>query len=86
MSDCSNDNIVNCESNFACKRLSLSRSVTNVSVVEKDIDGNEPVVSMDHVSIREDNTLLVYILWLAGIKNTADTVKAIQSSNAQLQR
>lgn len=48
MSDCSNDNTVNCESNFACKRLSLSRSVVNVSVVEKDVDDNEPVISMDH--------------------------------------
>ena len=45
-----------------------------VLLVEKGNDDKEPVVSMDHVSIRKDNTILVYILWLAGIKNTADAV------------
>ena len=49
MTVCRYDNIVNCENNLACKKLSLSRSVANVSVVEKDID-NEPIVSMDHVA------------------------------------
>ena len=36
-----------------------------VLLVEKDVD-NEPVVSMDHVSIREGNTILKYVYTLAG--------------------
>ena len=37
-----------------------------VLLVEKGTDDKEPVVSMDHVSIRKENTILVYIPALAG--------------------
>ena len=74
LSDCSNDSILNCENSLPCKRLSLSRSVVNISVTEKDVENNEPIVSMDHVSIREDDTAHYATRTLAGIKDTADTV------------
>ena len=54
-------------------------------MVDKDMEENEPVVSMDYVSTRDDNILIILTLpRMTGIKNTTDTVQAIQSTNAEL--
>ena len=54
--------MLNCDSILPCKRL--SRSVANVSVIDKDMEENEPVVSMDYVSMRESNILIIFTLGL----------------------
>ena len=46
---------------------------------------NEPVVSMDYVSMRDGNILITRMLvCTTGITNTTDIVQAIQSTNAEL--